>query len=183
MGSRTVFLDRDGVINVDRGYVGSWEDFEYLPGAIEGLRLLCDRGFKLVVVTNQSGIARGYYSEANFQLLTSLMRQDLAEKGIELAAVYYCPHLPQAKVMQYREICDCRKPKPGMFIKAAAELGIDLRSSVMIGDKSSDMQAAEAAGISERYLIDITARFKNSGVMGDSLKRVAELLTRATRSV
>ena len=151
MSVAVAFLDRDGVINVDSGYVGRWEDFEYLPEAIEGLKQLQSVGFELIVVTNQSGIARGYYSEDDFLALTEAMTADLSAKGVTLAAVYYCPYLEDADLEPYRVASYLRKPEPGMLLKAAHEHDIDLSRSIMVGDKVSDMVAAERAGVPDRY--------------------------------
>ena len=151
MSVAVAFLDRDGVINVDSGYVGRWEDFEYLPDAVEGLKQLQNGGFKLIVVTNQSGIARGYYSEDDFLALTKAMTADLSAKGVTLAAVYYCPYLEDADLEPYRVASYLRKPEPGMLLKAAQDHDIDLSRSIMVGDKVSDMVAAERAGVPDRY--------------------------------
>lgn len=151
MSVAAAFLDRDGVINVDSGYVGCWEDFDYLPDAVEGLKQLQSVGFKLFVVTNQSGIARGYYSEDDFLSLTETMKSDLASRGVNLSAVYYCPYLEDADLEAYRVASEFRKPEPGMLLKAAREHDIDLARSIMVGDKVSDMLAAERAGVPGRY--------------------------------
>lgn len=135
-----VFLDRDGTINVEKGYLCRKEDFMYLEGAVEGLRKLQNMGYLLVVVTNQSGIARGYYSENDLQELTDWMVSDLKDKGISIAGVYYCPHHPQAKIGKYRKVCDCRKPKTGLFYRAAEELHIDFGKSIAVGDKWRDLE-------------------------------------------
>ena len=148
-----VFLDRDGVINVDSGYVGDWGEFVFLPGVIEAMRTLCTAGYALVVVTNQSGIGRGFYTEEDFQVLTDCMRTELSEHGVSIAGVYFCPHLPEATLPHYRKTCECRKPGPGLIHRAAEELDIDLARSAMVGDKDSDMQAALAAGIPRRYQV------------------------------
>ena len=153
MTSGAVFLDRDGVINVDSGYVGDWDSFVFLPGVIEAMRALCDAGYALVIVTNQSGIGRGFYTEEDFQVLTERMCNELSRHGVSIAGVYFCPHLPEAALPQYRKTCDCRKPKPGLIHRALEELDIDLTRSAMVGDKNSDMQAALAAGIPQRYQV------------------------------
>lgn len=147
------FIDRDGVINREREYVYRIEDFELVPGAIEGLRRLHEAGYALVVVTNQAGIARGLYTEADFQQLSSHMWRLLKGEGIDLAGIYHCPHHPTAGQGEYRRDCDCRKPAPGMLLRAAADLDLDLSRSVMVGDKRSDAEAGRAAGIREAVLV------------------------------
>jgi D,D-heptose 1,7-bisphosphate phosphatase len=150
---KAVFLDRDGVINVDRAYVGLWEDFEFLPGAVEAMRALKQAGFALVVVTNQSGIARGYYTEDQYQTLTIAMKQELAVADAAVEAVYHCPHLPAGTVAGLMVVCDCRKPAPGMIFRAARELNLSLPDSILVGDKPSDIKAARAAGVGKAYIV------------------------------
>ena len=151
---KAAFLDRDGVINRDRGYVYRWEDFEFMPGAIEGMRRLQQAGYALVVVTNQSGLARGYYTEAQYQALSRAMREELARQGVELAGIYHCPHHPAGVVAPLAVACDCRKPAPGLLLRAAQELRLSLADSLLIGDKPSDIEAARAAGVGRAYLVD-----------------------------
>lgn len=150
---RAAFLDRDGVINVDAGYVHQREAFAWVPGVLEAARRLRELGFALVVVTNQSGIGRGYYSSADFLALTDWMKAEFARAGASLAAVYFCPHHPQKALPPYRQACQCRKPAPGMLLQAAEDLGIDLSRSVMFGDKPGDCEAGRAAGCPERVLL------------------------------
>ncbi|MFM7025307.1 MAG: D-glycero-beta-D-manno-heptose 1,7-bisphosphate 7-phosphatase [Limnohabitans sp.] len=150
---KAVFLDRDGVINLDRAYVHRWEDFAFVPGIVGAMRRLKQAGYLLVVVTNQSGIARGYYSEAQYQQLTAQMREALASEGAAVDAVYHCPHHPEGLLAPYAMDCSCRKPAPGMILQAARELGIDLPGSCLIGDKPSDIDAAKAAGVGASYLV------------------------------
>jgi len=150
---RAVFLDRDGVINLDAGYVGRWSDFQFLPGAVEGLKRLQDAGFALVVVTNQSGLARGYFAEKDYLDLNAQMTAVLRSQGVELAGIYHCPHHPHGVVRQWAVACECRKPLPGLILQAAIELGISLPDSVLIGDRLSDIQAARAAKLQAAYLI------------------------------
>ena len=120
--TKAAFLDRDGVINIDRAYVHKIEDFDWVPGALEAARALSDAGYLIVVVTNQSGIGRGYYGEADFARLTDWMKARFAEAGAPLAGVYFCPHHPEKANPPYRTDCLCRKPHPGMLLKAAADL-------------------------------------------------------------
>ncbi len=145
--SPALFLDRDGIINVNFGYVVHAEQTVF----VEGIFGLCEQaltaGYRLVVVTNQAGIARGYYSEAAFHAYMGWMQQEFAEHGVPLAGVYFCPHHPEGTVERYRKVCECRKPAPGMILRATVELDLDLASSVLVGDKASDIAAGEAAGV------------------------------------
>jgi D-glycero-D-manno-heptose 1,7-bisphosphate phosphatase len=138
---------------VDRAYVSRWEDFEFVPGVVEAMRALKHAGFALVIVTNQSGIARGYYSEAEYQALTTRMKQVLAEAGAAVDEVYHCPHHPAGAVAGLAMHCDCRKPAPGMILRAARELKLSLLDSILVGDKPSDILAARAAGIGKAYIV------------------------------
>ena len=122
--NKAVFLDRDGTINVEKNYLHKIEDFEFLPGVIEGLSLLNNAGYKLIIVTNQSGIGRGYYTENDFITLNNWMLDVLKSNGIIISKVYYCPHLPDAKVEKYRMDCECRKPKLGMYNQAIRDCAI-----------------------------------------------------------
>ncbi|QYJ80087.1 D-glycero-beta-D-manno-heptose 1,7-bisphosphate 7-phosphatase [Shewanella acanthi] len=151
--NRAVFLDRDGVINKDHGYVHQVDDFEYIEGVFDACLSLKQMGYKLVVVTNQSGIARGMYSEDQFHSLTEWMDWNFADKGVDLDGIYYCPHHAEKGIGEYKVDCDCRKPKPGMLNDAAKFLKLDLSHSVMVGDKADDMLAAKAAGVPTRILV------------------------------
>ena len=148
-----IFLDRDGTINVDHGYVHEIDNFEFIDGVIDALRQLKEMGYALVVVTNQSGIARGKFTEAQFETLTEWMDWSLADRDVDLDGIYYCPHHPTEGEAPYRQVCDCRKPAPGMLLDAAKELDIDLVNSYMVGDKGADMQAAKAAGVTHKILV------------------------------
>jgi D-glycero-D-manno-heptose 1,7-bisphosphate phosphatase len=149
---KAAFVDRDGVINEERHHVHRVEDFRLLPGATTGLRRLQEHGWALVVVTNQAGIARGLYGEDDFARLTTHMRRVLAEAGVSLAGVYHCPHHPSAGPAPVE--CACRKPKPGLLLRAAEELGITLSQSILVGDKISDLQAGRAAGLRSCVLVE-----------------------------
>lgn len=150
---RGLLLDRDGIINLDHGYVGTQERFEFRPGIKATLRLAHDRGFRLIIVTNQSGIARGYYSEADFRHLTGWMCGDLAAHGIPLTDVLYCPFHRVSTGGVYDRDSYWRKPNPGMMLEAAARWHLDLTRSVMLGDQPSDMAAAAAAQVGLRVLL------------------------------
>ncbi|MDR2033733.1 MAG: D-glycero-beta-D-manno-heptose 1,7-bisphosphate 7-phosphatase [Helicobacteraceae bacterium] len=157
--NKALFLDRDGVINVDYGYIVSKDRFVFCEGIFELSRLARDRGFKIVVVTNQSGIARAMYSEEEFKALTRWMLKEFSDRDAPISGVYYCPHAPE-------DNCECRKPKSGMFRQAIDDFHIDPSRSWMIGDKTSDMEAAIGAGV------------KNLVLLGDSLTGNTELIAR-----
>ena len=147
------FLDRDGVINLDHAYVHRWEDFVFVPGAIAAVARLAEAGFRIVVVTNQSGIARGLYTQEQYVELTRRMIGAFAEQGVDIAAVYHCPHHPSGSVEPFARDCDCRKPAPGMLLRAAAEHGLSLVDSILVGDRDSDIAAARAAGVGRAFLV------------------------------
>ena len=155
---RAAFLDRDGVINIDHGYVFRREDFQFVPGALAACARLHRQGLALVVVTNQSGIGRGLYREDDYRSLTEWMGAEFAAAGAPLAGVYHCPHHAQALLAEYRLACDCRKPAPGMLLAAARELTLDLSRSVLFGDKPTDIEAAAAAGVAHRVLLGTDGR-------------------------
>jgi D-glycero-D-manno-heptose 1,7-bisphosphate phosphatase len=143
-----LFLDRDGVINVDRGYVYRREAFEWLPGIFDLARMARHNGLAIVVVTNQSGIGRGYYTEPDFLALTAYMQQRFAAENAPVARVYHCPFHPEAEQAHYRHPDHpWRKPHPGMIFAARDDLGIDLAASIMLGDRRSDLEAGANAGV------------------------------------
>ena len=149
-----VFLDRDGVINVDHGYVSTWEQFEFLPGASEALRELQDAGYLLIIVSNQSGIGRGYYSETDLNALNQAIAEHLSNTaGVTLSGFYHCPHHPTEAEGEFRQQCDCRKPAPGMIQQAVLDHGIDVETSLLVGDKDSDMEAGRAAGVARLFKV------------------------------
>lgn len=150
---KVAFLDRDGVINIDHAYVSRKEDFELVNGVLEAAARLSDAGYALVIVTNQSGIGRGYYTVQDFEALNIYMCRLFEKAGAPIAGIYFCPHHPEKAIGPYKTICTCRKPAPGMILRAAEELSIDLTQSILFGDKESDMLAAKNAGIPRRILL------------------------------
>lgn len=156
MSDKALFLDRDGVINVDHGYVYRIQDFEFQRGIFELVHAACERGYLIIVVTNQSGIARGLYTEQEFQTLTDWMVAQFAQRGGTIHRVYHSPFHPVSGLGELKKDTDCRKPGPGMLFAARDELDIDLSESVMVGDKVSDMQAAINAGVPRRFLLNNT---------------------------
>ncbi|MBF0103400.1 MAG: D-glycero-beta-D-manno-heptose 1,7-bisphosphate 7-phosphatase [Desulfobacterales bacterium] len=142
-----VFLDRDGVINKDFGYVYTPDRIIFIDGAIDAVKFLNSLGLLVIVVTNQSGIARGLYTEAQFKELTQWIDNQFMLSGAHIDATYYCPHHPEAAIEAYRIQCECRKPAPGLIDLAVKDWNIDLSKSFLIGDKPRDIQAAQAKGI------------------------------------
>ena len=138
---RAAFLDRDGTIIEEKHYIANPDDVVLVPGAAAGLRAFKDAGFMLVIVTNQSGIARGLYTQADFQAVQQRLEEVLAAEGVAFDAVYHCPHHPD-----FTGPCDCRKPGPGMYEQARRNLGLDLAHSVYVGDKLNDVRPAERFG-------------------------------------
>lgn len=152
MKKKAIFLDRDGTINVEKNYLYKIEEFEYLSGVKEGLKILQDEGYILIIITNQSGIARGYYSEEDYLKLNQWMLLDLEQSGIHITASYYCPHHPNASIEKYRCDCNCRKPKLGLYWEAVETYDIDLESSYAIGDKIRDLEVCKQSG-ARGYLV------------------------------
>lgn len=150
---KALFLDRDGVLNVDRNYVHTIAQTEWLPGIFDRVRQAHADGFLPIVVTNQAGIARGFYDEATFLDYTRWVHGEFAARGAPLLATFFCPHHPRHGRGAYLRECRCRKPAPGMILAAAAEFAIDLSASVLIGDKASDIEAAVAAGVGSSRLV------------------------------
>ena len=163
MSHRALFLDRDGVINVDHGYVHTPERTEFIDGIFELCRLAGECGYRVIVVTNQAGIARGYYSEKDFMSYMDWMRRVFDDHGAPLDAVYYCPHHPEEGLGDYKSVCDCRKPRPGMLMAARDALDLDLGRSILVGDKPSDVEAGKAAGVGQCYRIEAVAKSGSSG--------------------
>lgn len=150
---KAVFLDRDGVINKDKGYVHAIKDFEFIEGIFELLRGFQDKGYSLIVITNQAGIGRGYYTEGDFDRLNRWMLSQLKERNIDIEKVYYSPYHPEHGKDKYKKMTYCRKPNPGMILKAKEELKIDLSKSILIGDKETDIEAGIRAGVYMNILV------------------------------
>ena len=146
MKQKALFLDRDGIINIDHGYVSKIKDFEFVEGIFDLVKHFADKGYLIFIVTNQSGIGRGYYAQEDFTTLTQWMVKRFAQEDIHIEKVYYCPHSPETK-------CHCRKPETGMIEDAIQSYDIDLSNSWMIGDKQSDMDLAKNAGIGKSIYI------------------------------
>jgi len=168
---RAIFLDRDGIINIDHGYVYQKEDFEFTEGIFDLLRILQAKGYLLIIVTNQSGIARGYYDEEAYALLKDYMLGVFAKQGIMISAVYHCPHSPDTG-------CACRKPKAGMLKRAQKAFDLDMKESWMIGDKESDMLAAQNAFISKRILVSKEIKTLEGCEVFESVKSLLEKIER-----
>lgn len=149
--ARALFLDRDGVVNVNHGYVHTTEATQWIPGIFELVRKANDAGLLAIVVTNQAGIARGYYSEQEFRAFTRWIHEVFSERGAALAATYYCPHHPE---FGDGIECACRKPSPGLLLAAGRDYGLDIGRSLLVGDKPSDIEAARRAGVGKAWLLD-----------------------------
>ena len=145
---KALFLDRDGVINKEKNYLYKIEDFEFVDGVFETCRYFQEKGYLIIIVTNQAGIARGKYTEQDYQILTDWMLAEFEKQGITISKAYHCPHHPE-----FTGECGCRKPKPGMLIQAKKEFDIDMPNSLMVGDKNSDIEAAINSGIQNKYLV------------------------------
>jgi D-glycero-D-manno-heptose 1,7-bisphosphate phosphatase len=153
MKQRALFLDRDGVVNEEVGYLHRAEEVRFVDGIFSLCRTAVGLGYRLIVVTNQAGIARGYYSEADFHVLMMYIRAELRAEGVELDAVYFCPFHPEHGVGEYKREHEDRKPGTGMLRRGVAQFGVELNESVMVGDRCSDVAAANAGGLRQAFLI------------------------------
>jgi len=151
---KALFLDRDGIINIDHGYVYKKDNFEFVEGIFELCSAAIEKEYDIFVITNQAGIARGLYTIADFEKLTVWMKDTFNKKGIEIKKVYFCPHHPLKGNNEFKQICQCRKPEPGMIRQAHREFNVDLANSILIGDKASDILAAQTAGIGTKILVE-----------------------------
>lgn len=153
MKRRAVFFDRDGTIIEERHYLSKISQVVLLPGAAEAVRLLSARGYIVIMVSNQSGVARGMFSENRVQEINQRLQELLKREGARFDAMYYCPHHPNGSVPHYTCECSCRKPAPGMGLRASKEYGIDLASSYMVGDKTEDIEFGQNCGMINAYLV------------------------------
>ena len=183
--NKAIFLDRDGTINVEKHYLYKIEDFEFLPGVVDALKILQEAGYLLIIITNQSGIGRGYYTEEDFQKLNDWMISTLKQQGVMIADVYFCPHLPDAQVAEYRKECNCRKPKLGMYKQAILDYNIQVGKSYAIGDKIRDCAICQdmpccgfLIGNNEKpeVISEVKAGMYERVIYVDSLKECAELI-------
>ena len=173
MTIKTIFLDRDGVINKEINYLHKIEDFEFINGVFEACQYLENLNYKIIITTNQSGISRGYYTENDFQKITKWMLSQFNNNNIDILDVIHCPHLPS-------DFCDCRKPKPGMLLSAETKHNIDMENSWMIGDRENDIKAANNAGIINTILVksghEIDEINSNSKFILDSIKDIHQAI-------
>jgi D-glycero-D-manno-heptose 1,7-bisphosphate phosphatase len=164
MASNAVFLDRDGVINVNHGYVHTKESFEFIEGIFDLALFATQKNYKIIVITNQAGIGRGYYTERQFQILSGWMCEKFTKVGARISRVYYSPYHPTAAIGKYLKDDSSRKPHPGMILKAQKDFSIDLSSSILIGDKSSDIIAGCAAGVGKNLLFSNECPMELKGI-------------------
>ncbi len=153
MKRRAVFIDRDGTISEEVGYVNHPTRYRVFPYAAQAIKTLNDAGWLAILVTNQAGVARGYFSEDLITMVHDQLRQELLSGGARLNAIYYCPHHPSVGAPPYRLDCDCRKPRPGLIQRAAHEFDIDLAQSWMVGDRYGDMELARNAGLRSAFVL------------------------------
>ena len=174
MPIKTIFLDRDGVINKEVDYLYKIDDFKFIDGIIKTCLYFQNLGYKIIIITNQSGISREYYTESDYQKLTQWMLEQFQYKNVNILDVFHCPHGPEST-------CDCRKPKPGMFLKAKAKHNIDMKNSWMIGDKEVDVTAANASGIKSTILVrsghKIDESNSNASYILDSIEQSKQVIT------
>lgn len=150
---KAVFLDRDGTIIEDTGYIRSPDQINFIPGSIEAIKMLKDAGYKIIVISNQSGVARGLLTEDMLQTIDKIIHRSILNGGGQIDGSYYCPHHPEIGVYPYKQVCECRKPHPGLVKKAVKEHHIDLSKSFMVGDHATDIETAKRAGISKSVFV------------------------------
>lgn len=171
---KALFLDRDGIVNIDHGYVHQSKDFEFVESIFPLCKRFEDNGFIIIIVTNQSGIGRGFYSEEQFVQLNKWMVGQFNNRGITITDTFYCPHHPREANGQYLAVCQCRKPNPGMFIEAQTKHNIDMPNSVMIGDRMSDIHASHNAGVGHRFLLQNASHKADGSVSFQSIAHLED---------
>lgn len=164
---KALFLDRDGVVNVEKNYLYKIDDFELMDGIVDVCRFYENQGYIIIIVTNQSGISRGFYTEDDFKHLSEWMIEHFKSLGITITHIYHCPHHESID-----GACECRKPEPGMFLEAQKDFDIDMASSVMIGDNERDIQAAIRAGVTTNILLSCDASESAANLIIKSLKEL-----------
>lgn len=167
---RALFLDRDGVINKEINYLYKIEDFEFIDGVFDACNFFQKKEYLVIIITNQAGIARGIYSEDDYQILTKWLIEQFKANGVQISRVYHCPHHPEFNVS-----CNCRKPEPQMFFEAERDFRIDLENSILIGDKNSDILAGINAGIKNNYLINTGHKISSNEYNVKILRDLREL--------
>lgn len=165
--NKALFLDRDGVVNVEKNYLHKIEDFELVEGILDVCCKYQEQGYLIIIVTNQSGISRGYYSEEDFAVLSQWMRDHFKRLGITITHIYHCPHHESID-----GVCECRKPSPGMFLRAQREHQIDMSASVMIGDNERDIEASLRAGVGMNILLSAQADHSKADRIIHSLREL-----------
>lgn len=184
---KCIFLDRDGNINVEKDYLHKVEEFEFIDGAREAIKIFNELGYLVVVVTNQSGVARGYYDENSVKTLHDYLQKEVEKIGGHIDGFYYCPHHPEKGIGEYKLDCNCRKPEPGMFLEAQKDLDIDFSSSIMVGDKISDVKAGENLGMRSILVrtghgLEEEKKIKNSCEVHENLYEFAKKLEKESKN-
>jgi D-glycero-D-manno-heptose 1,7-bisphosphate phosphatase len=173
MPIKTIFLDRDGVINKEVNYLHKIEDFEFIDGIFEACKYLISINYEIIIVTNQSGISRGYFKEEDYEIITNWMLTEFSKNNIDILDIFHCPHMPD-------ENCSCRKPKPGMLIEAKKKYNIDMLESWMIGDSERDIEAANLAGIKNTIIVrsghKINESISNAKFFRDSIMQIEQII-------
>lgn len=169
--NKALFLDRDGVVNKEKNYLYKIEDFEFIDGVFDACRYFQAQGFLIIIITNQAGIARGKYSEKDYQILTDWMNNQFENQNINISKVYYCPHHPD-----FSGECKCRKPNHKMLLDAKKEFNIDFKNSILVGDKNSDIAAGMNAGIGKNFLISTGHKITENNYKVNILDNLTELI-------
>lgn len=151
--NKAVFLDKDGTIIEDVGYMQTPEQIRFIPGSIEAIKMLNEAGYKVVIISNQAGVARGLVTEDMLQTIDKVLHKRILNGGAHVDGIYYCPHHPEYGVYPYKQVCECRKPHPGLIKRAQRDLEINLSQSYMIGDKATDIEAGKRAGTKTIFVL------------------------------